>query len=30
LILSILLYPLFARLVAWLDRFRLAPARRIG
>ena len=29
-ILSIMLYPMFARLVAWLDRFRLSRSRRIG
>ena len=27
---SVLLYPLFARLIAWLDRFRLSRSRRIG
>ena len=30
LFLSVLLYPLFSRLIAWLDRFRLSRARRIG
>ncbi len=29
-VLSILLYPILARMVAGLDRFRLARARRIG
>ena len=29
-IFAILLYPLFARIVAWLDRFRLSRTRRIG
>lgn len=29
-LLSILLYPLFSRLVAWLDRFRLSRSRRVG
>ena len=29
-LLSVLLYPIFARMVAWLDRFRLARSRRIG
>ena len=29
-ILAVLLYPLFSRLVAWLDRFRLSRSRRIG
>ena len=29
-ILAVLLYPLFSRLVAWLDRFRLSRTRRIG
>lgn len=29
-LLSILLYPLFARLIAWLDRYRLSRSRRIG
>lgn len=29
-LLSILLYPLFARMIAWLDRFRLSRARRVG
>lgn len=29
-LLAVLLYPLFARFVAWLDRYRLARARRIG
>lgn len=28
--LSVLLYPLIARFIAWLDRFRLSRARRIG
>ena len=28
--LSVLLYPLIARLIAWFDRFRLSRARRIG
>lgn len=28
--LSVLIYPLAARLIAWLDRFRLSRARRIG
>lgn len=28
--LSILLYPLLARVVAWLDRFRLSRSRRVG
>ncbi len=27
---SVLLYPLFARLIAWLDKFRLSRSRRIG
>ena len=27
---SVLLYPLLARMVAWLDRFRLSRIRRIG
>jgi rod shape-determining protein MreD len=30
LLLSVLLYPLFARLIAWMDRFRLSRSRRIG
>lgn len=29
-LLSVLLYPLFARIVAWMDRFRLSRSRRIG
>ncbi|BDI61075.1 rod shape-determining protein MreD [Qipengyuania nanhaisediminis] len=29
-LMAILLYPLFARLIAWLDRFRLRRSRRIG
>ncbi len=29
-LLSILLYPLLARIIAWLDRFRLSRSRRIG
>lgn len=29
-VLTILIYPLVSRLVAWLDRFRLSRARRIG
>jgi len=29
-VLSVVLYPLIARLVSWLDRFRLSPTRRIG
>lgn len=29
-ILAVLLYPLLARFVAWLDRFRLSRSRRIG
>lgn len=29
-VLAVLLYPLFARFVAWLDRFRLSRTRRIG
>ena len=29
-VLSVLLYPLFARAIAWLDRFRLSRSRRIG
>jgi rod shape-determining protein MreD len=29
-LLAVLLYPLIARMVAGLDRFRLARARRIG
>lgn len=29
-LLGVLLYPLFARLIAWLDRFRLSRSRRIG
>lgn len=28
--LSVLIYPLVARLIAWLDRFRLSRSRRIG
>jgi rod shape-determining protein MreD len=28
--LSVLIYPLVARLIAWFDRFRLSRARRIG
>lgn len=28
-LLAILLYPLFARIIAWLDRFRLSRTRRI-
>ena len=30
LLLSILLYPLISRVIAWLDRFRLSRSRRIG
>ena len=30
LVLAVLLYPLAARIVAWLDKFRLSRARRIG
>ncbi len=30
LLLALLVYPLFARIVAWLDRFRLSRSRRIG
>ncbi|WP_108790829.1 rod shape-determining protein MreD [Erythrobacter sp. Alg231-14] len=29
-IFCVLLYPLFARLIAWLDKFRLSRSRRIG
>lgn len=29
-LLSVLLYPIIARMVAWLDRFRLSRSRRIG
>ncbi len=29
-LMSILLYPLLARMIAWLDRFRLSRSRRIG
>ena len=29
LVLGVLLYPIFARLIAWLDRFRLSRSRRI-
>lgn len=29
-VLTVLLYPLFARIIAWLDLFRLARARRVG
>ncbi|MFL0356676.1 rod shape-determining protein MreD [Erythrobacter sp. GH1-10] len=29
-VLAVLLYPLFARIIAWLDLFRLARARRVG
>ncbi|WP_299192496.1 rod shape-determining protein MreD [uncultured Erythrobacter sp.] len=29
-LLAILLYPLIARVIAWLDRFRLSRTRRIG
>ena len=29
-LLAVLLYPLFSRLVAWLDRYRLVRARRLG
>ncbi|AWW74694.1 rod shape-determining protein MreD [Erythrobacter sp. KY5] len=28
--LSVLIYPLIARVIAWLDRFRLSRSRRIG
>ncbi len=30
LLIAVLIYPLFARMVAWLDRFRLSRSRRIG
>ncbi|MEL6877858.1 MAG: rod shape-determining protein MreD [Pseudomonadota bacterium] len=30
LLLSVLLYPITSRMVAWLDRFRLSRSRRIG
>ena len=29
-VLAVLLYPLFARVIAYLDRYRLARARRVG
>lgn len=29
-LLAVLLYPVFSRLIAWLDRYRLARARRLG
>ncbi len=29
-LLSVLLYPIISRMVAWLDRFRLSRSRRIG
>lgn len=29
-VLAVMLYPLLARVIAWLDRFRLSRARRIG
>lgn len=29
-VLALLLYPLVARIIAWLDRFRLSRSRRIG
>lgn len=29
-VIAVLLYPLFARGIAWLDRFRLARSRRLG
>lgn len=29
-VLSVLLYPFFARIIAWFDRFRLSRSRRIG
>lgn len=29
-LLSVLLYPIIARMIAWLDRFRLSRSRRIG
>lgn len=29
-VIAVLLYPLFARIIAWLDLFRLVRARRVG
>lgn len=29
-LLAVMLYPLFARIIAWLDLYRLARARRVG